>query len=132
MKKHEPNIQEVIASLKDHRTSLLIVDTKRCKHSQRLLEEVRLTTSLNPSNKPTSPQVMHILDLCEQGGKALDILTWVPGVPCLLSGSKVHLGVDAFAKSRDLCRAADGGVSLQTLSLSFTTRPPPPPLPQSR
>lgn len=116
MKNHTKTdeIQNIVASLKDHRTCLLIVDTKQCQHSHRLVEEVKVATELNAVKN--SPKIMHILDLCEQDGKALDILTWLPGVPCLLAGNKVHLGVDAFTKCRELSRDMQG-LSLQTLSL---------------
>lgn len=97
-----------IDSLKDQSTSLLIIDSKMCKHSKRLLEEINVTSTLKATPAGKSPRVMHILDLADQEGRILDMLTWLPGVPCLLAASKVHLGVDAFAKCREMCRSVEG------------------------
>lgn len=107
-------IQKIVASLKDTETCLLIVDTKKCTHSQRLLEEVRIMTGLHACKSST--KIMHVLDLCDQEAKVLDTLTWLPGVPVLLYSGKIHLGLDAFSKCRDLCRnIMDGdGYTLQT------------------
>jgi hypothetical protein len=111
-------IQKIVASLKDTQTCLLIVDTKKCLHSQRLLEEVRIMTELHTCK--SSSKIMHVLDVCDQEVKALDMLTWLPGVPVLLYLGKIHLGLDAFSKCRELCRnIMDGeGYTLQTLALN--------------
>lgn len=111
-------IQKIVASLKDTETCLLIVDTKKCTHSQRLLDEVRISTGLNPCKSST--KLMHVLDLCDKEVKALDMLTWLPGVPVLLYSGNIHLGLDAFSKCRDLCRnIMDGdGYTLKTLALN--------------
>ena len=107
-------LETIIASLKDHRTCLLIVDTKMCKHSQRLLEEVKISTGL--SSKGGKGNIMHILDIDDRD---LDTLPWLPGVPVLLFDDKIHMGLDAFSKCRELCRADDGqGYTLQTFSLN--------------
>jgi hypothetical protein len=107
-------LETIIASLKDLRTCLLIVDTKMCKHSQRLLEEVKISTGLSPSGGGKG-NIMHILDIDDRD---LDTLPWLPGVPVLLFHDKIHMELDAFSKCRELCRADDGqGYTLQTLSL---------------
>jgi hypothetical protein len=90
---------------------LLVVDTKLCKHSRRLMEEVRIATTLTPS-KVSCPATINVLDLKDREADLLPRLSWVPGVPCLLLSSTAHLGVDAFAKCRELCRSMQG-VKLQ-------------------
>lgn len=104
---------ELIASLKDDRTSVLIVDTEKCPHSRRLVGELKVISSLGGSDEQAR-RAMHVLDLAGQEAKALDALTWLPGVPCLLYQSNAHLGIDAFAKCRELAKDADG-VSVRTL-----------------
>lgn len=111
------DIQGFIASLKDYTTSLLIIDSKMCKHSKRLLEEINITSTLKATQAGKTPRVMHILDLGDPESKgALDRLAWLPGVPCLLAASKVHLGVDAFAKCREMCRSVEG-ITVESLAL---------------
>ena len=109
-------LQTFISSLKDPTTALLIIDTIHCKHSQRLLEDIKVATSLSsPSSE--KPVVIHILDVSDDGSHAVTTLTWLPGVPCLLANSSVHLGVDAFTKCRELCRSMEG-ISIASMSLS--------------
>lgn len=108
-------LKEFISSLKDQRTALLILDTKLCKHSQRLLQDLNVVQSL-ASSTANKPVLVHILDMSEHGSHALEALTWLPGVPCLLTDSKVHLGVDAFTKCVEMSRATEG-VRVQSLSL---------------
>lgn len=121
MKKQELDAQKMqtfVSSLKDRDTALLILDTVRCKHSLRLWDEIEITKSLgDPQGKEGKRKVVHVLDLCHEDTKALDLLTWIPGVPCLLAGSQVHLGVDAFTKCREMWRSGPG-ISVQTLSLA--------------
>lgn len=105
-KMNAQGIKDFVASLKDRNTALLIVDTALCKHSQRLMGEIDVTKSLSPRTS-SHATVMHILNLGENK-EALEACTWLPGVPCLLSNSTVHLGVDAFAKCLELCRSMDG------------------------
>lgn len=100
------DLKTLIDSLKDETTSLLVIDTKLCPHSRRLLDEVEVACCLKAPS--SSPKVMHIVDLSSKDGPAVHMLTWLPGVPCLLAASQVHLGVDAFAKCRELCSAPEG------------------------
>jgi hypothetical protein len=111
------HLPSFIASLQNANACLLVVDTMKCPHSQRLMEEMRISSTL-ASHDPGKAAVIHILDLSKQSSSplALDHITWLPGVPCLLAASKVHLGVDAFNKSREMCRS-DGGVALHDLTL---------------
>lgn len=107
----DSEFRPLIDSLRDENTSLLVVDSKFCPHSKRLLGEMEIASSLAPSSATTS-QVVHVLDLAPRQGPAVEMLTWLPGVPCLLSANKVHLGVDAFAKYRELCRGSPEGVRI--------------------
>ena len=109
-------LQTFISSLKDRTTALLLIDTKNCKHSQRLLNDIKVATSLSSPSAGKSV-VIHILDVSDDGSHAVNILDWLPGVPCLLANSNVHLGVDAFTKCRELCRSMEG-ISIATMSLS--------------
>lgn len=112
LKKHDmknTETAELIASLRDHRTSLLIVDTDACPHSRRLVDDLKVICTLGAS-APERRRSMHVMDLAKHEGKALDVLTWLPGVPCLLYQSNVHLGIDAFRKCRELARTDDGVV----------------------
>ena len=113
-------LKSFISSLKSPTTALLIVDTKRCQHSQRLLEDIQVTTSLG-SPAAGKAVVVHVLDLREHGSHTVDTLSWLPGVPCLLVNSNVHLGVDAFTKCREMGRSVEG-ICIQSLSL--LTGPP--------
>ena len=107
-----------VGSLKDQNTALLILDTQRCKHSRRLYEEIQVTKSLG-GGKQGKRRDLHILDLSAEDAKALEVLTWIPGVPCLLAGSHVHLGVDAFNKCREMWREDMGGISVHSLSFKI-------------
>jgi hypothetical protein len=109
--KIDSDLRPLIESLKDQKTSLLVIDSKFCPHSKRLLGEIEIASSLAPSSAKSS-RVMHVLDLAPRQGPALELLTWLPGVPCLLSSAKVHLGVDAFAKCRELCRNNPEGITI--------------------
>ena len=118
MDKDDFGLNKLISSLDDGDSTaacLLVVDTKLCKHSRRLMEEIRIATTLTPS-KVSQPATVHVLDLKEREEDLLPRLTWVPGVPCLVLASTAHLGVDAFAKCRELCRSMQG-VRLQHLKL---------------
>lgn len=106
----DSDLNSIIHSLKDQTTSLLVVDSKLCPHSKRLLEEIMVASSLQSSS--SSGLAMHILDL-SNNGPADQMLPWLPGVPCLLANSRVHLGVDAFAKCRELYRT---GITIHLLS----------------
>lgn len=111
MKIIDSDLKTLIGSLKDQCTSLLVIDSTLCPHSKRLLDEIEIASSLAPSpssSTAASGPVMHVLDLGKKMGPAIDMLTWLPGVPCLLAASKVHLGVDAFAKCREICRNPEG------------------------
>jgi hypothetical protein len=112
----EHELQLFISSLRNSTTALLIIDTIHCKHSQRLLEDIKVATTLS-SPSAGKPVVIHILDVSDDESHAVGTLTWLPGVPCLLANSNVHLGVDAFTKCRELCRSMEG-VSIASMSLS--------------
>jgi len=118
MDTHE--LKTFISSLKDRTTALLIIDTKNCEYSRRLLGDIKVATSLS-SSSAERPVVIHILDVSEDGSHAVKTLAWLPGVPCLLSNSNVHLGVDAFTKCRELCRSTEG-VAIASMSLSAINR----------
>ena len=109
-------LQSFISSLSKN-ACLLIVDTQRCPHSQRLMEEMRISATL-ASHDPGKAGMVHVLDLSEHPIFSLleNTITWLPGVPCLLVASKVHLGVDAFNRCREMCRS-DHGVMLQDLAV---------------
>lgn len=107
----DSELKPLIDSLKDPNTSLLVIDTKFCPHSKRLLGEIEIASSLTPSSAKAT-MVMHVLDLAPRQGPAVDLLTWLPGVPCLLSSTRVHLGVDAFTKCRELCRLHPDGIKI--------------------
>jgi hypothetical protein len=106
------HLRHVLRSLNDN-TGLLVVDTKRCAHSQRLLDEMRIASSLVPdnSNKATA---LKILDLSVRDSPTLSDMSWLPGVPCLIMTSKVFLGVDAFNKIRNFTRS-ENGIVLHTI-----------------
>jgi hypothetical protein len=106
------NTSELIASLKDQRTSLLVVDTATCPHSARLVNELKVMSTLG--GPVARRRTMHVLDLAGKEGKALETLTWLPGVPCLLYQHSVHLGLDAFTKCREIAKTEEG-VVMQTL-----------------
>ena len=109
-------LQAFISSLKDSATALLIIDTKHCKYSPRLLDDIKVATSLS-SPSAGKPVIIHILDISQGEGHAIDALTWLPGVPCLVANSNVHLGVDAFTKCRELIRSMEG-VSTATMAFN--------------
>lgn len=70
--------------------AVLIVDTKRCNHSKRLMEELRVRSSLSKGEGDRKIRVVDIL------GGSLDS-TWIPGVPLLISrAGDVALGLDAW------------------------------------
>lgn len=110
-------LQGFISSLDKGHACLLIVDTQRCPHSQRLVEEMRVSATL-ASHDPGKASMVHVLDLSDHPPPLFleNTMTWLPGVPCLLVASRVHLGVDAFNKCREMCRS-DHGVMLQDLAL---------------
>ena len=70
----DSDLKSLIDSLKDENTSLLVIDSKFCLHSKRLLGEVGIASSLTPSSGKSS-LVMHVLDLAPRHGPAVDLLT---------------------------------------------------------
>lgn len=96
------DVQEFIAKFKDSEF-LLILCTAKCKFSQRLLEEMKIATTLTTKTSPKT-KIIHVYDV----GETLPDVDWLPGVPLLMSRSQIHLGVDAFSKLRNFSRAEDG------------------------
>ncbi len=98
-----PKIQQRIAAFKDSEC-LLVLCTAKCKFSQRLLDEMKIATTLVGKESPKT-QIVYVLDVKDPLGNDLD---WLPGVPLLLSRTQIHLGVDAFSKLRNFSRAEAG------------------------
>lgn len=76
---------------------VLIIDTRRCPYSKRLWEEVRISSSLCTEG---STQRVYVLDLSSCPLFPIKE-TWVPGIPCLITQTMMHLGVDVFQWFRD-------------------------------
>lgn len=100
--------------------AVLILDMKRCPHSPRLLQELEVIMTLQPSGRA-------LRDDDEEDGRRvprtttlywMDISdvpldsesTWLPGVPVLVTMSGVALGIQAAADAK---RMVDTGAALR-------------------
>jgi hypothetical protein len=84
--------------------AFLIIDSSRCPHSKRLLQELEVLESLS---KQTSGDLVKV---CNVSGQPLTN-TWIPGVPLLLkSNGDVALGIDAMNAAKQM---VDKGAGLK-------------------
>lgn len=74
---------------------ILILDSCRCKYSCELNKEVRKSLHSNSCE---------IVDLSTMSVQEVKSLQWLPGVPCLIVGETLYLGVAAFTQVRDIIR----------------------------
>ncbi len=89
---------------------VLVVDRRRCGFSKVLLEELERAVPLSKT-----PQTIQAIDLGRMDLADVEADTWVPGVPCFVSDGSLHLGVDAFNKTREMVRSLEG-IRLQELN----------------
>ena len=82
---------------------VLIIDRRRCGFSKVLLEELERAVPLGQT-----PQTVHTIDLGRMDLAEIQEDTWLPGVPCFVSDGSLHLGVDAFNKTREMVRSLQG------------------------
>ena len=76
--------------------AFLVVDTSRCTHSKRLVQELEVLESLS---KETSGALVKV---CNIAGGSLQN-TWIPGVPLLVKNNgDVALGIDAMNASKQM------------------------------
>lgn len=87
--------------LPDPELHVIYLDSRRCKYSLALLEE------LDAAHDTDSPHALYVRDLKDMDLDDLQYL-WIPGVPCFVHHEQVSLGVDAFSKCRQLTRSVDG------------------------
>lgn len=74
---------------------VLIIDSHRCKYSGQLLKELR---------QFSIDRVLEVVDVCNWSENELLAIRWLAGVPCLVDNTSLYLGVDAFAKCREISR----------------------------
>lgn len=73
----------------------LIVDSRRCRYSSELSKEITRTDLSS---------VITVVDIGTLSGEEIQKISWLLGVPTLVSDGNVYLGVDAFSRSRELVR----------------------------
>jgi hypothetical protein len=89
--------------------AVLILDTERCDHSPRLLQELEVLTSLGarssaddhddddrPRGLPSA--VLSYMDIRTINLNAAD--TWIPGVPILVTMDGVSVGIQAASEAK--------------------------------
>lgn len=91
---------EAISSL-DPSMMVVFLDRHRCPFSRSLYDEMTVTSMKQ------SPHKLWYVDIGMTPPEDLRG-TWLPGVPCLVSDGEVYLGVDAFAKCREMLRSVEG------------------------
>ncbi len=108
------SLASVSETLEKDDSVLLVVDTRSCPHSKRLMEEVQVNTAIHStaSKRPKQATTLIVLDTCDMHGLLSEVRvdTWLPGVPCLIAQGRIHLGVDVFRRCREIVRSARGAV----------------------
>jgi hypothetical protein len=90
-----------IAQLDATSGPIVFLHRRKCPFSRTLYNELKVASS------DTSVVTLRCIDLGRLSPELLDD-TWLPGTPCFVHTGDVHLGIDAFAKCRDLIRSVDG------------------------
>lgn len=90
---------------------LVILDSERCKHSLRFLQELTILAMFHQKTPKTRVTTVFLLDLGKRKSVKdlveVDKPTWLLGVPCVVTPTHVHFGVDAFHRCKELCTAAE-------------------------
>lgn len=89
------NLQSLLENQGNHPT--LVVDSRRCRYSSELNKEISRTDVSS---------AIRVVDIGTLTGDDIKKISWLPGVPVLVSEEHLYLGVDAFRRSREVVRTA--------------------------